>query len=165
MGDGSSGWSILTCVRSRYRRPTDTPLRTSPANRFRSRCLAGLRYPSMTSSLESSNALHPAAAVGPGGAADDDQLIAICLHSRSEHTTRAYRADVERFRSRASKPLQSVTLADLQGFADSLGGAPASRYRTLSAVKSLLGFGHRIGYLPFDVGRVLRLPAVRNPLA
>jgi len=43
--------------------------------------------------------------------------------------------------------------------------APASRYRTLSAVKSLLAFGHRIGYLPFDVGRVLRLPAVRNRLA
>ena len=43
--------------------------------------------------------------------------------------------------------------------------APASRYRTLSAVKSLLAFGHRIGYLPFDVGRALRLPPVRNRLA
>ncbi len=43
--------------------------------------------------------------------------------------------------------------------------APASRYRTLSALKSLLAFGHRIGYLPLDVGRVLRLPAVRNRLA
>jgi integrase/recombinase XerD len=29
----------------------------------------------------------------------------------------------------------------------------------------VLAFGHRIGYLPFDVGRVLRLPAVRNRLA
>ena len=116
----------------------------------------------MTSSLESSTALQ--AATGPGGAADDDQLIEIWLYGHSAHTSRAYRADVERFRSRAGKPLRSVTLADLQGFADSLGGAPASRYRTLSAVKSLLGFGHRIGYLPFDVGRVLRLPAVRNSL-
>jgi site-specific recombinase XerD len=32
-------------------------------------------------------------------------------------------------------------------------------------VKSLLAFGHRIGYLSFDVGLVLRLPAVRNRLA
>jgi integrase/recombinase XerD len=28
-----------------------------------------------------------------------------------------------------------------------------------------LAFGHRIGYLPFDMGRVLRLPSVRNSLA
>jgi site-specific recombinase XerD len=32
-------------------------------------------------------------------------------------------------------------------------------------VKSLFAFGHLLGYLPFDVGRVLRLPAVRNRLA
>jgi integrase/recombinase XerD len=42
---------------------------------------------------------------------------------------------------------------------------PASRYRCLSSVKSLLAFGHRIGYLPFDVGRVLQLPSVKNALA
>jgi site-specific recombinase XerD len=79
---------------------------------------------------------------------------------------RAYRADVEHFRTSAGKPMVQVTLADLQQFADSLGDlAPASRYRTLSSVKSLLAFGHRIGYLPFDVGRVLRLPAVRSRLA
>jgi integrase/recombinase XerD len=66
----------------------------------------------------------------------------------------------------AGKPLPLVTVSDLQRFADSLEMlAPASRYRTLSAVKSVLAFGHRIGYLAFDVGRVLRLPAVRNRLA
>jgi integrase/recombinase XerD len=102
----------------------------------------------------------------PPQAQSDGQLVAIWLHGRSPHTQRAYRADVERFRSRAGKPWAQVTLADLQAFADSLDGlAPASRYRTLSAVKSLLAFGHRIGYLPFDVGRVLRLPAVRDRLA
>lgn len=96
----------------------------------------------------------------------DDQLLQIWLHGRSPHTQRAYRADVERFRSAASKPLQLITLLDLQQFADSLHElAPASRYRTLSAVKSLLAFGHRTGYLQFDVGRALRLPAVRDRLA
>src|SRR5215218_1909183 len=89
----------------------------------------------------------------------DDHLIELWLHERSPHTQRAYRADVERFRRRAGKLLRTVTLADLQDFANSLtGGAAASRYRTLSAVKSLLAFGHRLGYLPFDVGRALRLP-------
>jgi site-specific recombinase XerD len=96
----------------------------------------------------------------------DDQVAALWLHGRSVHTQRAYRSDIERFRLGAGKPLAQITLADLQQFADSLSGlAPASRYRTLSAVKSLLAFGHRIGYLPFDVGRVLRLPATRNRLA
>lgn len=102
---------------------------------------------------------------GQADAASDDQLVAIWLHGRSEHTVRAYRADVQRFRARAGKALRAVTLSDLQEFADSLEGLePASRYRALSAVKSLLGFGNQTGYLPFDVGRALRLPAVRNRL-
>jgi integrase/recombinase XerD len=96
----------------------------------------------------------------------DSQLIGIWLHGRSPHTQRAYAADVARLRSRTGKPLAAVTLQDLQDFADSITVlSPASRYRALSAVKSLLAFGHRIGYLPFDVGRALRLPAVRGRLA
>lgn len=98
-------------------------------------------------------------------ASSDEQLIEIWLHGRASHTQRAYRADIQRFQS-MTKTLQAVTLSDLQQFADSLHDlAPSSRYRTLSGVKSLLAFGHRIGYLPFDVGRALRLPAVRNRLA
>ena len=108
----------------------------------------------------------PAHVPGAPQASSDDQLLAIWLHGHSEHTVRAYGADVERFRAGAGKPLRQIILADLQAFADSLSNlAPASRYRTLSALKSLLAFGHRIGYLPFDVGRALRLPAVRNRLA
>lgn len=96
----------------------------------------------------------------------DEQLLELWLHGHSRHTQRAYRADAERFLRRAGKPLTLVTLADLQAFADSLTAlSDASRYRVLSSVKSLLAFGHRVGYLPFDVGRVLRLPAVRNRLA
>lgn len=99
-------------------------------------------------------------------AGSDDQLLEIWLHGRSVHTQRAYRADIKCFRAGAGKALGQITLADLQQFADSLTDlAPASRYRTLSAIKSLLAFGHRLGYLPFDVGRALRLPTVRNRLA
>jgi integrase/recombinase XerD len=96
----------------------------------------------------------------------EDRLVDLWLHGRSPHTQRAYHSDIERFRARAGKSIALVTLDDLQDFAGSLDDlAPASRYRILSAVKSLLAFGHRIGYLTFDVGRVLRLPAVRNRLA
>jgi integrase/recombinase XerD len=102
----------------------------------------------------------------PEHASSDDHLMELWLHGRSPHTQRAYRADVERFRAGCRKSLATVTLTDLQDFANSLEGlAAGSRYRCLSAVKSLLAFGHRIGYLPFDVGRVLRLPSVRNSLA
>jgi integrase/recombinase XerD len=96
----------------------------------------------------------------------DDQLVGIWLYGRSPHTQRAYRTDISRFQRQTAKPFHNITLADLQAFAESLSGlAPASRYRTLSAVKSLLAFGHRIGHLRFDVGRALRIPAVRNRLA
>src|SRR4051812_6386981 len=102
----------------------------------------------------------------PEHASSDDHLIELWLHGRSSHTQRAYRTDVERFRAGAGKLLARVTLADLQEFANSLGElSAASRYRALSAVKSLLAFGHRIGYLPFDVGRPLRLPGVQHRLA
>ncbi len=99
-------------------------------------------------------------------ARSDSQLVEIWLHGRSCHTQRAYAGDVARFVAGAGKPLSTVTLADLQRFADSLADlAPATRYRILSAMKSLLAFGHRIGYLAFDVGRALRLPATRTRLA
>jgi integrase/recombinase XerD len=95
----------------------------------------------------------------------DRELIEVWLHGRSVHTQRAYRADIERFCGSVGKALADVTLVDLQRFADSLRElAPGSRYRTLSAVKSLLAFGHRTGYLPVDVGRALRLPGVRSRL-
>ena len=103
----------------------------------------------------------------PPTVSSDGQLIEIWLNNhRSAHTRRAYAADIARFRGRIRAPLALVRLADLQAFAHTLEGlAPASRYRTLSALKSLLAFGHRLGWLPFDVGRVLSLPAVRNRLS
>jgi site-specific recombinase XerD len=108
----------------------------------------------------------PLANAEPQLASSDDHLLEIWLHGRSIHTQRAYRADIERYRAGIGKPFRQITLSDLQQFADSLGDlAPTSRSRTLSALKSLLAFAHRIGYLPFDVGSALRLPAVRNQLA
>src|SRR5438270_8881433 len=100
--------------------------------------------------IATSAALLPAPALPQ--AHSETQLIEIWLHGRSPHTQRAYRAEIERFRRGAGKPLPALTLSELQIFADSLGHlAPTSRYRALSAIKSLLGFGHQLGYLPFDV--------------
>ena len=99
-------------------------------------------------------------------ASTDTQLVALWLHGRSPHTQRAYRSDVKRFQAFSGQPLRRVTLGDVQGFADSLLHlSPASQSRILSAIKSLLAFGHRIGYLAYDVGQPLRLPRQKNRLA
>ena len=101
-------------------------------------------------------------------AQSDDQLIELWIHGRSEHTQRAYRADARRFLDFAGKGLHQVTLGDIQAFADTLeehGLQPASRNRFLSAVKSLFAFGHRLGYLPFDVARPLKIRGFRDDLA
>ncbi len=50
-------------------------------------------------------------------------LLAIWLHGRSPHSTRAYQANIARFLAHTGKPLTAVTLADLQGYADSLAAA------------------------------------------
>ena len=95
----------------------------------------------------------------------DERLISLWLHGRSPHTTSAYRSDIKRLLDFTGKELRQITLADLQDFADSLDKlAPASKARTLAAVKSCFAYGHRIGYLPFDVGAAVRLPKVKNTL-
>lgn len=117
------------------------------------------------------NRLVPATGDGnlaPQQAESDDHLIDLWLHGRSRHTQRAYRSDVGRLLDAVVKPLHRVTLGDLQDFAGQLiesGLQPPSVHRTMSAVKSLFAFGHRLGYLPFDVARPLRLPALRDGLA
>lgn len=98
----------------------------------------------------------------------DDQLIDLWVHGRSPHTERVYRADARRFLSFTGKPLQQTRLADLQAFADALeasGTQPASRHRTLAAIKSLFSFAHSLGYLSFDVGKPLKLPKLRDGLS
>ena len=98
--------------------------------------------------------------------AGDAQLLALWLHGRSAHTQRAYRADSAEFLAFVARPLRSVTVADVQAWMDTLEHlAPASRARKISSVKSLFTFGHRLGYLPFDVGRVIKRPNLKDTLA
>lgn len=125
----------------------------------------------MHSPEDKQNELVPMAKTGtviPQQADSDQHLIELWLYGRSEHTQRAYRSDSKRLLDSVSKPLRQITLGDLQQFANDLsveGLEPSSVYRTLSAVKSLFAFGHRLGYLQFDVAAPLRLPALRQKLA
>ncbi len=104
-------------------------------------------------------------------ACTDEQLIELWLHTgkrRSEHTRTAYRANVERFLVFVGKPLRQLKLEDLVDFQQELAGseyAASTQRRILSAVRSLLTFGQKVGYLPFNVGAALELPEGDNQLA
>ena len=106
------------------------------------------------------------ASVIPVQAETDAKLIGMWLHGRAVGTMRAYRADVTAFLDHVAKPLRAVTAGDVQGYADTLAShATATQARKLSAVKSLVSYAHRLGYVTFNVGAAVRLPAVKNTLA
>jgi site-specific recombinase XerD len=108
------------------------------------------------------NALMLAARLVPAaGGENDGSFIELWLGSKvSGHTRRAYRAEIDRFRAAARKPLASVAMMDLQKYAQALEDAGlklASQNRALTAIKSLLSFGQETGYLPFNVGAAVKL--------
>jgi integrase/recombinase XerD len=99
---------------------------------------------------------------------NDEQVIDLWLHGRSPHTQKAYTGDIVRLFKFVNKQLRHITLGDLQGFADSLieeGLKPASQNRILAAVKSLITFAYKIGYLKFDISKPLRVSKFRDELS
>lgn len=99
-------------------------------------------------------------------ASSDEQLLLMWLHSKSIRTQAAYQREANLFLNFVGKPLSRVTISDLQGYVDSLNHlAPATRARSLNAIKSLLTFGHRVGYLPVNVGTVEKAPKIKNTTA
>jgi integrase/recombinase XerD len=99
----------------------------------------------------------------------DSHIIELWLQRQaSPHTRGCYRHDAARLLAQVSKPLNRLTLGDLQGFAQSLvhaGLAPISRARTLAAVKSLFGFCQRMRYLSANPAAELALPCYEKRLA
>jgi integrase/recombinase XerD len=98
----------------------------------------------------------------------DSKLVGLWLHGKATTTQRAYRGEIARLRSWLPKAFAQTTLGDLQDYASALdtrGLTPATRARSLAAIKSLFGFGQKIGVLPLDVARPLRLPVGKDRLA
>lgn len=99
---------------------------------------------------------------------DDEQLIRLWLHGKSDNTQEAYERDLTQFLSFVDAALPDVTLQDLQDWSDALvdrGLAKATIARKLSTVKSLFSFGQKIGYVVFNVGAAIRTPTVADDLA
>lgn len=111
-------------------------------------------------------AAQPAASVIPAQAHSDDHLVAMWLHGRAPSTAGAYAGDVRGFLAHVGVPVRSVTVGHIQDYADSLAALkPASRARKLSVVKSLFAYAHRLGYVQFNVGAAVKVPAFKNVLA
>lgn len=88
------------------------------------------------------------------------------LHSKATSTQKAYAREAEIFLQFVNKPLQLITISDIQDYVDEQEGkAPATVARSLNAVKSLCSFGQRIGYLPFNVAAPERAPRIKNTTA
>ena len=99
---------------------------------------------------------------------DDGHLVRLWLHGKSANTRDAYERDVRAFVDFADAPLQRLTLDHLQAWSDALAGdglVASTRSRKLSAVKSLLSFGHKLGYLIYNVGAAVALPKQKDTLA
>jgi integrase/recombinase XerD len=97
----------------------------------------------------------------------DEQLMELWLHGRPANTERGYRSEVNRFLDWANKSLHQIKLLDLQQFVDHLSEflKPSSVSRSMRAIKSLFAFGHRLGYLQFDVGKALKMRGIPDELA
>src|SRR5215210_4323674 len=103
----------------------------------------------------------------PAQADTDRDLIAMWVaRSASPHTRRNYQRQAARFLAFVNRPLAAVRLGDVQAYLDSLHeAAPATRANAVAALKSLFSFAQEIGYLRFNLGKVLKAPPVKNTLA
>lgn len=101
--------------------------------------------------------------------ADDDiHLINLWLRGKSPNTQEAYGRDITQFVDNVDLPLGRVKLQHFWDWADHLeasGLVPATIARKLAALKSLFSFGHRIGYLTYNVGAAVSTPKVPDRLA
>lgn len=104
----------------------------------------------------------------PSGAIAPEKIVQLWLHGKSIHTQEFYLRIALALLARVQKPLQWLTLEDVQSFAnylDSTGLAKSSQKTYLSAVKSLLTFASKTGMIQFNVGAALKPPPAKDCLS
>lgn len=101
-----------------------------------------------------------------GQAENDNQVFAMWLHGRPQTTMRAYSYEMHGILAVVGKPLQRITLRDLQGYFSTLERlSPASQARSINALKSFFSFAQRIGYLAFNPAAAIRSPRIKRILS
>ncbi|MDF5716653.1 MAG: tyrosine-type recombinase/integrase [Rhizonema sp. NSF051] len=91
--------------------------------------------------------------------AAEAKLVALWLNGLAPSSVRAYQCYIKRLKAfLGKKPLKSVTYEDLVEYGTTFTRHKESTRRIhLAAVKSLISFAHKIGYLPFNIGMALKL--------
>ncbi len=103
--------------------------------------------------------------------ADDAALVDLWVRSKrkSAHTRSTYQRHGDRLLAHLATRglgLRQLSLDELLRFAESLGAlSEGTQKNILAAVKSLLTFGQKSGYLPYNVGAALELSQPKNTLA
>lgn len=101
-------------------------------------------------------------------ASTDDEMLRLWLDRyRSELTKEAYATDVREFRAFVGIEFRALKLRNVLDYSEHLASrnlAPATIRRRLASLRSLIGFAHRLGYLPFDIGAPVQLPAIKDTL-
>lgn len=94
----------------------------------------------------------------------DARLVALWLQSedKSPNTQRMYARVWRQFSQAVQLPLQSVTLADLQTWQQSLPDSPATVKAKTAAVRSLFSFAVRTGYLRLNPAAMLSTPKLAD---
>lgn len=101
-------------------------------------------------------------------ATTDEQLLKSWLAALgSDHTRRNFETTARRFFGELGCPLRGATVEDVRDALERLvAGKAVSTARQLTLrVKSLLSYGHRLGYLAFNAGVAIRAPREMRALA
>ncbi|WP_414544798.1 tyrosine-type recombinase/integrase [Nostoc sp. CCY0012] len=86
------------------------------------------------------------------------KLIALWLDGKARSTVQSYQRYIRRFLEFLDKPLKKVTYEDLVEYSTQFQTtADSTRRIYIAAVKSLISFAHKIGYIPFNVGMAIKL--------
>ena len=96
---------------------------------------------------------------------NDTSLIEFWLHGKSASTQISYRRGINQFLSIVKKALRQITKNDVQDFVRQLETAnlqPASQNQKISAIRSLLAFGQKIGYLKCNAAVAFRPVSTTN---
>lgn len=92
----------------------------------------------------------------------DEQLVAMWAHkarkSQSQNTTAQYMRQGATFLATVGKPLQAINYKDLQDWQAGLSGSINTLRLKVNAIKSLLSFAHKLGYIRINPGVMLEAP-------
>ena len=101
-------------------------------------------------------------------ATTDEALLASWVAGlRSAHSRRNFETSAQRFLAALGRPLRQATVEDVRTALEALtaGLAPSSARQVVLRVKSLLSYGHRLGYLQFNAGAVIKVGTAAQSVA